>query len=343
MSSGFYLLDYNPGTPQYGFPRRGGYKPSGTVIMHTAECIADNIGEDLAAEGCAGMIARRADWGSYHCLCDSDSRINMAPWEYEVWGDTETNNWAVHISAALRTTDWLTMPADRADRVYWNLASCAADFVVYMRDTYGVKVPLVRINGAQARAGVPGFCAHGDSGISRSDPGKDFDWARFFNYTQQLLDGNSPEEDELSEAQVQALRLDLFHVFDRLVAELPKAVAKAVLNEPVPYANPESSEIVSGQPTTLSTMVVYNDFQHSASRRQIEDAVSRSVKAIVDSVKATSNDANVEQAVDAAYQAFLDQISKIQLNVSVNTHTIDGGDPEEIVPIIDTAPSSKTP
>jgi hypothetical protein len=191
---GFYLLDYNPGTPQYTFPRRGGAQLSGTCIIHTAECLADNIGEDTSAEGCANMIANRADWGSYHCLCDSDSIIEMAPWEYEVWGDTETNNWAVHISAALRTTDWLTMPADRRERVYRNMATCAAKFVRHMAGK-GISVPLRRITGAEARARVPGFCAHGDSGISRSDPGVHFDWALFFRYTQEALNngGISPQ------------------------------------------------------------------------------------------------------------------------------------------------------
>ena len=36
-----YLLDYNPGTPQYTYPRRGGAKLSGTCIIHTAECAMD--------------------------------------------------------------------------------------------------------------------------------------------------------------------------------------------------------------------------------------------------------------------------------------------------------------
>jgi hypothetical protein len=113
----------------------------------------------------------------------------MLPWEYEAWQDSETNNWAVGISAALRTTDWAVMPADRRDRVYRNLAACAADFVQYMAGK-GVTVPLVRISGAQARARVPGFCAHGDSGIARSDPGANFDWAKFFAYTAQALTGS---------------------------------------------------------------------------------------------------------------------------------------------------------
>lgn len=208
----FYLLGYNPGTPQYTFPRRGGAQLSGTCIIHTAECAADNIGEDTAAEDCARFIANRADYGSYHTLVDSDSIIEMAPYEYETWQDSETNNWAVGISAALRTSDWGNMPADREERYYRNLAWAAADFVKYMR-TKGIEVERRRISGAEARARKPGFCAHGDSGISRSDPGVKFNWDRFFNYINQELEGNV--EEEMNAAQEAMLRKIHDRVFGR--------------------------------------------------------------------------------------------------------------------------------
>ena len=196
MATGFYLLDYAPtnGTQwqQWTYPRRGGYRPSGTCIMHTAESALDVIGDDSGAEDCARFIgSRTGSYGSYHSLVDSDSIIEMAPYEYETWQDSETNNWAVGISAACRTTDWATMGDAKREGYYRNLAWCAADFVTYMKQAYNVTVPLVRITGDQARAGVPGFCAHGDSGISRTDPGKDFDWARFFRYTDELLRGSA--------------------------------------------------------------------------------------------------------------------------------------------------------
>lgn len=206
-NSGFYLLDYNPGTQQWAYPRRGA-SLSGTIIVHTAECARDDVGEDLSAEGSARFIANRADYGSYHRLVDSDSIIKMLPWEYEAWQDSNTNPWAVGISAALRTSDWAVMPADRRDRYYRNLAAAAADFVVYMRDAKGITVPLKRITGAQARARVPGFCAHGDSGNNRTDPGANFNWALFFQYTQQAIIGGITtqgaavaEEDEMATAQ----------------------------------------------------------------------------------------------------------------------------------------------
>lgn len=199
-----FLLEYNPGTPQWTYPRRGGARLSGTAIIHTAECAMDLDGDDTSAEVCANFIANRADYGSYHRLVDSDSIIDMVPWEYEAWQDSETNNWAVGISAAVQAGKWHTIPAARRDRIYRNMAACAADFVRYMAGK-GVTVPLRRITGAEARARVPGFCAHGDSGLYRSDPGAQFDWDLFFAYTAEALAGGLTyqgvtilQEDELS-------------------------------------------------------------------------------------------------------------------------------------------------
>ena len=78
------------------------------------------------------------------------------------------------------------MPAEIREGYYRNLGIMAADFVSYMA-TKGIAVPLRRISGAEARRRVPGFAAHGDSGVGRTDPGPTFDWPKFFAYTLQAL------------------------------------------------------------------------------------------------------------------------------------------------------------
>lgn len=186
----FYLLEHTqPSTQQWGYPRRGA-ELSGTCIVHTAECAADTIGPDSSAENTAAFINNRGDYGSYHTLVDSDSIIEMIPYEYEAWQDSETNPWAVGISAAVQADHWDAIPEDRRDQTYRNLAWAAADFITYMA-TKGITVPLRRITGDQARARVPGFCAHGDSGIDRHDPGAQFDWAKFFKFTREHLNGSA--------------------------------------------------------------------------------------------------------------------------------------------------------
>ena len=219
----FYLLDHKqPVTQQWGYPRRGS-KLSGTCILHTAECALDLEGVDTSAEGTANFINNRSDHGSYHVLVDSDSIIWMAPWEYETWQDSQTNPWAVGISAAVQAANWHLIPAVRKDRIYRNMAVAAADFVKYMKDAYGITVPLKRITGDQARAGVPGFCAHGDSGIDRYDPGASFDWALFFKYTAQAIGGaiapaGNTQEDKLSAAEVAAINKHATAQADRVIA-----------------------------------------------------------------------------------------------------------------------------
>lgn len=199
MTTGYILQDHpNPTTAQGTYPRRGVRgKLTGTAILHTSE---GNWRNGVAA--LTRLVQTRADHGCYHVAVDWEDLARYYHWEWETWQDTETNNWAVGIAAACKTTDWATMPAEIREGYYRNLGIAAADFVKYMAKTYNITVPLARISGAQARAGVPGFCAHGDSGVHRSDPGADFDWPKFFKYTKAALDGNTTKEDTLSAAEV---------------------------------------------------------------------------------------------------------------------------------------------
>jgi hypothetical protein len=184
MTTGYLMVDQpNPYTAQGTYPRRGTRgKLTGTCILHTTEGAWQ-----AGVQSLVNLVRTRSDYGCYHRACDWQDIALLYPWEWETWQDSETNNWAVGISAACRTTDWAIMPADVAEGYYRNMARMAADFVQYMKSEYGITVPLARLSGEQARAGMPGFCAHGDSGLHRSDPGADFDWTTFFNYTRQAL------------------------------------------------------------------------------------------------------------------------------------------------------------
>lgn len=191
MASGYYLQDNYNVTPQWGSPRRGGGSFSGTIIVHTAECAIDHHGEDLSAENTANFIRTRADYGSYHRLVDSDSILRLVHFDNEAWQDSETNPWAVGISAAVQAGAWNTIESGRRDRIYRNLARCGAEAVRHAK-TKGINVPIKRINGDAARWGNPGFCAHGDSGKFRSDPGVQFDWNLFLRYVAEELGQKAP-------------------------------------------------------------------------------------------------------------------------------------------------------
>lgn len=189
MSTGFYLLDHpNRKVPQYGTPRRFGNKPTGTIVIHTAENVADQIGEDLGAESVARYCSERDSHGAYHRLVDADSIIAMVPFGYETWHCVPTNPWSIGISMAIEAGDWKRYSADYVTRVMRNAAKAAAEAVRDLKRHWGVVVPIAHISGTAARAKKPGFTGHGETDPGRrSDPGADFDWARFLRMVREEL------------------------------------------------------------------------------------------------------------------------------------------------------------
>lgn len=183
----YYLQTHPQRVPQWRATRRNGATPSGVVVLHTAENATDFRVHDLGAENVARFITTRTDYGSYHVLVDSDSTILLAPWSAETWHDTRTNNHSVGISAAVRSADWSRLGA-RGHLIVDRMARAAAQYARWLRTTRGITIPARTITQAQALARVPGFVAHGTlDPTRRSDPGRDFPWARFLaTYTAEL-------------------------------------------------------------------------------------------------------------------------------------------------------------
>jgi hypothetical protein len=261
---GYWLADHpNDAFPQYVNPRRGGNKLSGTVIMHTAE--------GYGAINVAWFISGRSDWGSYHRLVDETVRIPMAHWEWETWQDSETNNWAVGISAAINAADWLKLVPNTRERIYRNLAIEAADFVQYMRAEYGIEVPRRRLTGAEARARVPGFCAHGDSGISRTDPGKDFEWDRFFRYIDEILAGTQESEDDMTPGEL--LNSKAFDPTEEFPN--PPTFSEAIKDLYYAFFNPlkNNESIIGGE--TLPGLVNENDKKILAELKALNERLDK--------------------------------------------------------------------
>jgi hypothetical protein len=176
------LLELNPQTaPQYGFPRRNGATASGTIGIHTAENRPDLAGVDTGAEDVAQFILTRTDFGSYHTLCDADSTIRMAPFDFETWGITSMNNWAIHIAGAVKAAHWAQLPTERREATVSAMALAAAHAAQWCFESLGIVVPARRLTRAEALERRPGFVAHADADPARrTDPGDHFDWDRFF-------------------------------------------------------------------------------------------------------------------------------------------------------------------
>lgn len=185
----FYLLEHkNPHLDQYGEARRYRNTPSGTIVIHTAENVADQIGGDLGAENVAAYVVRRTDYGSYHRIVDADSVIKMAPFGFETWHCRNTNPWSIGISMAVMADDWDRYSDDYVMRVLRNAARASAEAVRDLKKYWKITVPIEHITGSQALAKRPGFTGHGETDPTRRhDPGSGFPWARFLRMVREEL------------------------------------------------------------------------------------------------------------------------------------------------------------
>lgn len=173
-----YLQKHRPAQTQFR-PRRA--KPTGCIVVHTAESTPDTLGVDGGAEAVAAFIARRSDYGSYHVLADSDSRIRLVPFAQAAYGDgTGSNEWAIHVSGATTAAAWARLSPEYRAAIVIQMALGAATAARWLKRTHGIDVPAKRITRAESEAGLPGFISHGERDPGRrSDPGEDFPWDLF--------------------------------------------------------------------------------------------------------------------------------------------------------------------
>lgn len=210
MATGYYLLD-NPqhrNYPQCGYPRRGGAKASGTIILHDAEGGTDLSGADMGAENVARFILERASYGSYHDLVDRDTHIPMAPIDYETWHSVPDNNWSVGVCVAWTKADLPKMTYAQRRSYYVPLARVVlkrvADFA-----RRGITVPIDRmLTAAETQARRPGISTHSRTDPSRrSDPfGTDSVYEREFLAVLAELAKTPTTEDDMTPTESNRLK-----------------------------------------------------------------------------------------------------------------------------------------
>lgn len=214
-----YLEDHPPARRQFK-PRTR--KPTGLIVVHTAESVMDTVGPDTGAENVARFIARRGDPGSYHTLVDADSRVRLVRYDQEAYGDgTGSNPIAVHISAACAAADWPRMTPTKREAFVVNLALAAADAADWLKDEHGITVPARYVTKAESDRGLPGFISHGDRDPARrSDPGDRFPWAMLLDEFTEAVDPGPSKEEALRKRITRAIqaakKADRPHLVERL-------------------------------------------------------------------------------------------------------------------------------
>jgi hypothetical protein len=197
-----YLVDNPPRIQQYR-PRRAALWP--VIGVHTAESFPDETGLDTGAENVARFIRDRTNYGSYHCLSDSDSRIQLVPFDQAAYhiGTHGLNDRTIGISAATQAARWDDLDDDYRDAMVRNMARDAADAARWLKAKHGLTVPARRITLAQALNGQAGFLAHGDADPDRrADPGASFPWTLFLATYADLMGGTDPEDDMATPAEM---------------------------------------------------------------------------------------------------------------------------------------------
>jgi hypothetical protein len=188
-----YLEDHPPRIRQFRYPRRA--TPSGVVVVHTAESYPDEKGPDTGAESVARFIRDRTNPGSYHDLCDSDSTVDLVPYDAEAYHDgTGSNPHSYGVSAATQAAKWNSLGDDWVDATVRNMARAAARYARWIKAEYGVTIPARRITRAQSSDRVPGFISHGERDPGRrTDPGSTFPWKTFLAYYAAEMGGTTPK------------------------------------------------------------------------------------------------------------------------------------------------------
>jgi hypothetical protein len=191
-----YLIDHPGVLRQYS--ARTSWNPSrptGLIVLHTSENVMDSVGPDTGTDVLANFIRGRSTPGSYHSIADSDSNMDLVPFEFGAWQDgTGSNGFALSISFVCRTVDWDRMTPEKRKGFLRQGALCYARQQAWLKSKGYPLTPPRLVSKAQSDAGVAGFIYHGhrDPG-RRSDPGvsppNDFPFAEFLAECRAVMGG----------------------------------------------------------------------------------------------------------------------------------------------------------
>lgn len=182
-----YLVEHPPVVRQF---KERGTTPSGLIVLHTAENTPDWVGPDAGAEAVARFLQERTTFGSYHELVDSDSIIDVVPFDLQAYGDgTGSNPFAIHVSAATQAAKWGQASPEWREETVKNMAAASARAARWLKAEHGITVPATVLTREQSEQRKPGFITHAlRDPARRSDPGAGFPMGLFLQTFTDLLD-----------------------------------------------------------------------------------------------------------------------------------------------------------
>lgn len=212
-TTGYYLLDNRNRHGDHFYPQRE--KPVLAIVVHITAGLEDlDYTDDQSAEATARYAATTDRRVSWHSGSDSDSYLRLLPTSYTAWHATGYNSCTIGHEVSKKDTVWADEPPEWRTRTLSNTAACLAP------DVRRHKIPLRRATKAELDAAIAhyertgearpvGFVAHADlDPTRRSDPGKDFPWARFLSLFAQEEDDMPLTDDDVARV-ARALREEL--------------------------------------------------------------------------------------------------------------------------------------
>lgn len=176
----------------WGYPGRS--RKIRLIGIHTTESMFDQSGQDTGAEGVARYQSTTDRPSSYHRIVDRDSTVVCLPDAATAFGIGNLNAPTLHLSFALRAADWSDPRKAKAARP---MLERGADVCAEWCREYSI--PLTWLSRGMAFGSARGFIRHGTADPGRrSDPGKDFPAALFFELIAARLSPTKPvPEDDM--------------------------------------------------------------------------------------------------------------------------------------------------
>ena len=171
----FYLVDNeNPNAKVRGNGNKGQYystrsKEIQGIVVHTAE-------GGKKAVNIAKYLSTTPRTASAHVVIDDNEIVELVPDDFTAFHCRGSNSKSLGLEIAYFAAKWGEDPVYEEAVIALSASWCAQKAEMY-------NIPMERVTIDEWNAGKKGFISHAECDPGRrTDPGKNFDWDKFFSY-----------------------------------------------------------------------------------------------------------------------------------------------------------------